>query len=788
MDPPLRRVVPALRRRTGDPATRADAAVALLLVLLVTGAALAAALPVGLPSPVPATAPPTVFSSGRALAHIRVIAQQPHPLGSPANAAVREYLVHQLAALGLQPEVQHDTAAGCCFGGFVAGTPANVLARLRGTERGKAVLLVAHYDSVPTGPGASDDGAGVAALLETLRALTVGPPLRNDLIVLFTDGEERGLLGAFAFVARHRWADEVGVVLNLEARGHTGAARLFETSDRNGWLIRQVAAAVPYPVANSASAAGYRLSGSDTDLSVFLRAGRAGLNVAYTEGLTHYHTALDSVDELDERSVQHLGSYALALARQFGNADLAQPRAPEAVYFSLFRVVVHYPQGWALPLALGVALTFVAVTAFGYRRGQLTLGGVAVGFLALLGTMLAVPLAVALLWALLRARYPGSAIWALEYAAELFWGGFASLTVAATAALYNGFRRAIRLADLAVGALLWHLLALLLTSILFPPASFGATWPLLCSLLGLAALFALGDQPPRRWHRGAALALSAIPAMLIAAPAVSGVTLVAGLLLPPAVPVFALVLVLVLGLLLPQLALIARPHRWALPGALAALGLGLVLTGGLTAGFDARQPRPNSLVYALNADTGQAIWASFDEAPDPWTAQVLGSAATKGAVADYPVGTASPLLHRQAPAVALAAPELALLDDSVREGVRTLRLRITAPPQATLVRVVLDTEAEVVGAAVNGQPLPHTTSRTGGPPRWTLTYWNPPPDGVELTLAVAGTEPLTLTATAGTPGLPPVPGMASPQRPPDMLPAHEDQTLVSRSVSLAPRP
>jgi hypothetical protein len=181
----------------------ADMLTALLTVVLITGAALygvvtSATLYGAVPDPVPASAPPTEFSSGRALEHVRAIAKEPYPMDSPENAAVRDYLVKELRTLGVEPEVQRATAAHTWFIRFAeAGTPENVLARLEGTNNGgKAFLLMAHYDSVPTGPGASDDGAGVAAMLETLRALKAGPPLKNDVIFLFTDGEERGLLGA----------------------------------------------------------------------------------------------------------------------------------------------------------------------------------------------------------------------------------------------------------------------------------------------------------------------------------------------------------------------------------------------------------------------------------------------------------------------------------------------------------------------------------------------------------------------------------------------------------------
>jgi Zn-dependent M28 family amino/carboxypeptidase len=91
------------------------------------------------------------------------------------------------------------------------------------------VLLVAHYDGVGAGPAASDDGAGSAALLETMRALRARKqPLAHDIMVLFTDGEEAGLLGAAAFVREHPWAKDVAVILNFEARGTSGRSFMFE--------------------------------------------------------------------------------------------------------------------------------------------------------------------------------------------------------------------------------------------------------------------------------------------------------------------------------------------------------------------------------------------------------------------------------------------------------------------------------------------------------------------------------------------------------------------------------
>ncbi|MEY2578989.1 MAG: hypothetical protein QOI49_1813 [Verrucomicrobiota bacterium] len=183
------------------------------------------------PDPAPATAAATAFSAARAMQHVEAIARAPRPIGSANHAAARDYIVRQLRAFGFEPEIQKTTAVNSTAAPlFLAGTIENIVARQRGTGDGRAVVLVAHYDSVSTGPGANDDAVAVATLLETARALTAGPQLRNDVLFLFTDGEETGLLGARAFVTEHPWAKQVEIALNFEARGNGGPSVMFETS------------------------------------------------------------------------------------------------------------------------------------------------------------------------------------------------------------------------------------------------------------------------------------------------------------------------------------------------------------------------------------------------------------------------------------------------------------------------------------------------------------------------------------------------------------------------------
>jgi len=259
------------------------------------------------PAALPATAAAAEFSAERAFQHVEAIARSPRPIGSANHAAARDYIFQQLRAFGLEPEIQKTTAVNSTAAPlFFAATIQNIVARKKGASDGRAVVLVAHYDSVSTGPGANDDGAGVATLLETARALSMsGQQLRNDVIFLFTDSEETGLLGARAFLAEHPWAKEVEVALNFEARGNGGPVIMFETSSQNGALIRALAKATSYPLANSLSYEIYKRLPNSTDMTVFKTAGLPGMNFAYINGLTHYHTQLDNLENLDARTLQH---------------------------------------------------------------------------------------------------------------------------------------------------------------------------------------------------------------------------------------------------------------------------------------------------------------------------------------------------------------------------------------------------------------------------------------------------------------------------------------------------
>jgi len=754
--------------------------IAFLFILLLAALSIYIQRP---PAPVPANAPRTEFSSGRAMLHLSVIARKPHPVGSAEHAQVRDYLVSQLNAMGIHAEVQTTTSVDLRVVPYRAATVNNIVARVAGTANSKALMLVGHYDSVPTAPGASDDGSAVAAILETLRALKEGGPLKNDLIVLFSDAEEVGLLGAKAFMDEHPWAKDVGLVLNFEARGNGGAATMFETSGSNGRMIEEFARAAPYPIANSLSYEIYKLLPNDTDLTIFKGDGLAGLNFAFIQGVAHYHTAADNLEVIDERSLQHQGTYALGLTRHFGNLDLAEARSSNAVYFNLFGfTLIHYSSVWILPLMILVVLIFVCVTVLGFKKHLLTLAGMALGFIAFLTSIICSAVVVSLVWWLIRRLHPGyrAIIQGDTYNSGLYMLSFVALSAALTSGLYLFFRKRSGVENLTMGALTWWLVLMVLTSLLLPGGSFLFTWPLLCSLAALGLIFhGRGkEEKPDSIKRIAVFSIGAIPGVVILAPLIYLVFV--GLTLGMSGAVMVLVVLLV-GLLIPHLSFIATSYKWLLPGAMALISMGLIFMGSLTSGFDRNHPRPDNIFYGLDADMAKAVWASADEAPDSWTQQFFTTGNTRGVLPElFPLSSRS-FLQAPAPVVQLGAPHLELLHDETNQNVRTLRLRVTSPRQAAVVSLTIDPRTPLTGSAVNGKQI---EGQDGPEHLWALRYYGLPQQGIEVTLMTQSSTPVNIRVVDQSYGLPAIEGISMQPRPENMMPSmlpYADSTFVTKS-------
>jgi hypothetical protein len=711
------------------------------------------------------------------------------------TCAPGDYIVSELQSLGLNPQIQEATVVDPISAvnpqWSVAGNIQNVIARLAGTGSSKAILLVSHYDSVATGPGASDDGAGVATLLETARALKAGPPLKNDVIFLFTDAEEVGLLGAKGFVNEHSWAKEVGLALNFDTGGHAGVVYTYETSPGNVGLISEYAVAVPYPVASSMMYEVYQTMPNESDFTPLKQAGIAGFNFAHIGSKQRYHTITDIPANLDRRTLQHYGSYAQSLTRHFGNLDLANLRRDSnLVYFNILNLgFMYYPETWALPLALLIGLLYIGLAVFGWRRGKSSPAGLLWGALAFLLDVLVSAGAIWLIWQGLLKLYPQYSAVVDTHNGFFYWLAFITLAFAITSALYNLLRRWLRLADLALGAMLWWLIPTVVVSQMMPGVSYWLEWPLLFSLIGLGLLWVLPEQEGAVWRRVGVLAATALPALLIFAWSIYAFYLSLGtdLIMAP-----ALTMGLLLGLFIPHLDLWARPHPWAVPALAGLVGVTALIAGSLTAAPDATNPQADSIFYALNGDTGQALWISDDSQPDVWTSQFLGAAASRGELPELFPHLSDEFLYAPAPLLDYATPQVDLLSDRSTGSARTLRLHVTTAGQVPWVEISIGSTSPISAITFAGTRIPYQDDPAQSHPNGylkTCQYWVPPTQGFDLAVEVVPPGNVKVFVRDYRFGLPQIPGFTYNPRPADRMPrAREflpknktDTVLVTKS-------
>ncbi len=635
-------------------------------------------------------APAEVFSAGRALDWLREGGPlEPRPGGSAAHARFRERLVDDLRELGLEVEVHEALGRGP--GGRV-GLVRNVVARQFAGAGSSSVLLSAHYDSVGSSPGAADDAVGCASLLEIARALTQGAPLEREVVYLFSDAEEAGLIGAETFAAKHPWAARVGAVVNLEARGLGGPSVVFQIG--GGEPSVATLARVSAPVrASSLAEFVYKLMPNDTDYSVFASRKVSGFNLAFLDGLWAYHTPGDALEALDARSVQHQGALALELVRELARSEPVTWDERAVVFTDVFGRVVHWPQ-WAA-LVLGAAALALAhrrarsahssvlraIAAAGPGVGSAALAAVLVvwGAFELLARALASPDA--------GARAPGAAHAAIALGCA---GVFCALATfvqrdAGFRVRWNALGAAVALAALLAGAAA-------------PELSFLALAP----AVGWCVLeFAL--RPVERGRALAAIALLLALSLALWLPVRAQFALAISLRMPV---VHAATSVCVLALAWPALALVSRAAlaRTALILGLAAAACFITLAlskpsrgAGVewlnlrhVTDLDRNAARFEASTFGSNLPHSlqrAAEWSPATTPPFPWL-----SLDRSMHVADAPVFPA-------------AAPALEILSVESTPGGRRVRARMRSQRGAPRLHLHLPAEVSLEAIAWRGQRL-----------------------------------------------------------------------------------
>ena len=663
------------------------------------------------PEPRPADIAPDQFSAMRAFDDLTDLINggAPHPSGSAENLRIRKHIERKFIALGYTPQIQKSLACTLHYPGCTRVE--NIIVRVRGTGSGDAILLTAHYDSVPAGPAAADDGSGTVAMLEIARNIKAMPAFKNDLIFLITDGEEGGLRGARAFADEHPLMRAVKLVINLEARGASGPSTMFETSNQNARLIKAFAKTNPHPVANSLSYEIYKRLPNDTDYSIYKPLGVAGLNFAFTGDVALYHSLRDDLEHLDKASLQHQGDNMLAAVRAFGNADIGALIGPsDATYIDLFgKTLLRWPSPANLPLAI----VSLAVLVFALVRGgqcpikALKALSVAVFLCALtpaIGFVLSFPLGRWPDLFYLDHPYPWPGRLAL-----VFGAGFASWLSVKLFYKHLGYNPLVW-----AGGLVFTLSALVL-SLTMSGASYLMLLPTLAIAIGIIIDI---TRKHDKWWVAAHLGFVVCAYMAIYHFIALEVILhynVSHLRIAPLV---------ILGLALLPLFLYMhsiRPYKLYGVG-LAVLSAAFAIISWQSPGFNTEHPRGQNFVYAEGYAGEEAVWISevVDRQDPVFMAESGFSIPERPPTLWRAVGRHIALKPTQP--IGYAKPVIRIVSDSVQNGTRTVEFKTASAHKGFEMAIAFQRENAPTKVWIDEKPAADYTEK---PYRRPLTIRGP---------------------------------------------------------------
>ncbi len=693
---------------------------------------------------------PAGFSAERAMSHVEALAAGPRPAGSAAHRAAREYIVTALREkAGLEAEIRVAAATSTRYGlPYDAARVHNVVATIPGTDPSRRIVLVAHYDTVLTSPGAGDDAAGVATLLEAGRALAVEYGGAPEVTLLFTDAEEVGAVGAEAFLASGGLDPGRTTVLNFDARGTGGPCALIETAGDEGRLVRAVARSGAPVTASSLLPALARFHGVGTDFRPFRESGASGLNFAIVDGVARYHTPADAPPALDRESVRRQGDAAVALVRALGVG--ADDDSGAVSYFTApwagLVVYARFLDLFAATLATVLVAFWVVASV---RRGNTSWAGLGASGLAAVAAVTLAAVACHAGWWLVRALGAGPAPGLADPYDPVPYRLAAVLLAAGTAL---GVARAAR--HIGVAAPLGIL----------PAIGVAALWGLALGLPGAAYLLAV-PMPFVALHavasgggRGAAVAralgaaAASLPVVLVWAPV--PYILLAGLRLSAAwaagaVAAFAVLLC----------ASVFERARFAVDGraaaALVALAAVAAGVGVSRAGASPQTPRPVSVAYALDADAGRAFRVSDRESAGGPEDKIFADALTTEALPRFLGEDGALTRAAAADTLAVPGPEVALVGDAAGDGRRELTVRVRSRRGAPWLHVFVET-GKVIGAAVDGTAFEKRAGGAGAAEGavWGFRHVGAGDEGFELKLvADPAAGPVRITVVDQSPGV-----------------------------------
>ncbi|AUC85660.1 peptidase M28 [Polaribacter sp. ALD11] len=571
----------------------------------------------------------TEFSIDNALSHLKNISKEAHFVGSEEHKKVQNYIVAELQKMGFETEIQTQTAINKKW--FAATTAENIIAKLKGAGSEKALMLLTHYDSNPhSSLGASDAGSGVVTILEGLRAyLAKKITPKNDIIILISDAEELGLLGAQAFVDNHPWAKDIGLVLNFEARGSGGPSyMLMETNGKNSKLLSEFLATKPnFPAANSLMYSIYKKLPNDTDLTVFReKSDINGFNFAFIGDHFDYHTAQDSYERLDRETLLQQADYFTTSLNYFSNSDLTNLNSEEDFVYVNFPFVklITYPFSWVLPMVIICGIVFIILLFYGFTLNKIDAKGILRSFVPFLVSLILCGGISFGLWQLLLIIHPqyNDILHGFTYNGYQYIAAFVFLNLWLLFTIYRRTSKEEKTTNLLIAPIFFWLVINFIISGSLKGAGFFII-PVICALLILAvAVFLNLEDKSKR----ILFTFLSIPTIYIFAPLVKMFPVGLGLKI---LFVSAIFIVLVFGLMI--LSFHQKKSFWTQKwaGFLTIVFFGIAT---YNSGFSIDNKKPNSIVYIENFDDKTAYFGTYNTTLDSYTVQIFNGDFTKGGI------------------------------------------------------------------------------------------------------------------------------------------------------------
>jgi hypothetical protein len=663
------------------------------------------------------------FSIENALDHLRIISKKPHYTGSEYHSVVRDYILNELKNMGLETEIQNQVVTRfCCVG----TNTSNIIGTIKGSSNGKSLVLLTHYDSRHHASfGASDAGSGVVTILEGVRSfLSKNTIPINDIHLVFTDAEEIGLLGAQAFVKNHSLVDNIGLVLNFEARGSGGPSyMLMETNGKNGVLISEFINAEPgFPAANSLMYSIYKMLPNDTDLTVFReQANINGFNFAFIGDHFDYHTSLDSFERLDRNTLIHQADYIMSMLNHFSKINLSNLDSENDYVYLNFPILkmLHYPYSWIYPLLIFSIIFFLFIIYLGLAINKLSIQGILNGILALTISLFTCLSITIILWKTISYFNPDYAdiLHGFTYNGYYYITAFIFLNIFCLFSIYYRFFKNSSGLDLTIIPIGFWLIINVLISIYLKGAAYFII-PVNLVLFSILLIYFSnfkGNKKMLLWT------FFSVPLIYIFAPQLKMFPVGLGL---DNLFITSFFLVLIFVLLLPVFSNFAFKNQ--IKNLTLLIAIVFFALAFLNNDYDVNSKKPNSILYYSDLDSKQSYWLSRNENLDEFTSQFFKKNESIQEASFFSSSSKYGTPHKQsalADFIKFSSSDIQILKDTIVENKRNLQLKISPERKINKIDLTTDDPFVLNSMSVQGVEFEIEKSEFKINPGQFLTYY-----------------------------------------------------------------